>query len=101
MIAARRDYSDDTLATVDSQIDTTTPVKMPRSSTTRRRNSSQPVHERWLLVDTETWRTLMPIAAVQRGSQGNFVFVVQTDKTMGMRSHVGRRTAPMLQSCGD
>jgi len=36
-------------------------------------------------VDTEHNRTLVPVSAVQRGSQGNFVFVVEPDKTVSMR----------------
>jgi multidrug efflux system membrane fusion protein len=76
------------LATVDNQIDTTTGTVKMRAQFDNTKSELFPnqfVNVR-LLVDTERGRTLVPVAAVQRGSQGNFVFVVQTDKTVTMRT---------------
>jgi membrane fusion protein, multidrug efflux system len=76
------------LATLDNQVDPTTgSVKMRAlfDNTKGELFPNQFVNIR-LLVDTEHNRTLVPAAAVQRGSQGNFVFVVQTDKTVSMRT---------------
>ncbi len=77
-----------TLATVDNQIDTTTGSVKMRAQFDNARGELFPnqfVNIR-LLVNTEHNRTLVPAAAVQRGSQGNFVFVVQPDKTVSMRT---------------
>jgi multidrug efflux system membrane fusion protein len=76
------------LATVDNQIDTTTGTVKMRAQFDNTKGELFPnqfVNVR-LLVDTEHGRTLVPIAAVQRGSEGNFVFVVQPDKTVSMRT---------------
>ena len=73
-----------TLATVDNQVDTTTGSVKMRAQFDNARGELFPnqfVNIR-LLVDTEHNRTLVPAAAVQRGSQGNFVFVVEQDKTV-------------------
>jgi membrane fusion protein, multidrug efflux system len=77
-----------TLATVDNQVDTTTGSVKMRAQFDNARGELFPnqfVNIR-LLVDTEHNRTLVPAAAVQRGSQGNFVFVVEQDKTVSMRT---------------
>jgi len=76
------------LATVDNQVDTTTgTVKMRAQfdNTNSELFPNQFVNIR-LLVNTEHNRTLVPVAAVQRGSQGNYVYVVQTDRTVSMRT---------------
>jgi multidrug efflux system membrane fusion protein len=76
------------LATVDNQIDPTTGTVKMRAQFDNTKGEMFPnqfVNVR-LLVDTEHGRTLVPIAAVQRGSEGNFVFVVQPDKTVNMRT---------------
>jgi multidrug efflux system membrane fusion protein len=39
-----------------------------------------------LLVDTLHNQTVVPVAAIQRGADGNFVFVVTPDKTVNQRS---------------
>lgn len=77
-----------TLATVDNQVDTTTGTVKMRAQFDNTKGELFPnqfVNVR-LLVNTEHGRTLVPIAAVQRGSQGDFVFVVQPDKTVTMRT---------------
>ncbi len=76
------------LATVDNQIDTTTGTVKMRAQFDNTKGELFPnqfVNVR-LLVNTEHGRTLVPIAAVQRGSQGNFVYVVEPDKTVSMRT---------------
>jgi multidrug efflux system membrane fusion protein len=76
------------LATVDNQVDTTTGSVKMRAQFDNARGELFPnqfVNIR-LLVNTEHNRTLVPAAAVQRGSQGNFVFVVEQDKTVSMRT---------------
>jgi multidrug efflux system membrane fusion protein len=76
------------LATVDNQVDPTTGTVKMRAQFDNMKGELFPnqfVNIR-LLVDTEHNRTLVPISAVQRGSQGNFVFVVDPEKTVSMRS---------------
>ena len=76
------------LATVDNQIDTTTGTVKLRAQFDNSASELFPnqfVNVR-LLVDTQHDRTLIPIAAVQRGSDGNFVFVVQPDKSVEIRN---------------
>lgn len=76
------------LATVDNQVDVTTGSVKMRAQFDNARGELFPnqfVNVR-LLVNTEHNRTLVPVAAVQRGSQGNFVFVVEPDKTVSMRT---------------
>jgi multidrug efflux system membrane fusion protein len=76
------------LATVDNQVDPTTGTVKMRAQFDNIKGELFPnqfVNIR-LLVDTEHNRTLVPISAVQRGSQGNFVFVVDPEKTVSMRS---------------
>jgi multidrug efflux system membrane fusion protein len=76
-----------TLLTVDNQIDTTTgTVKLKAQF----RNDdgalfpNQFVNVR-MLVDTLRNVTLVPVAAVQRGSQGNFVYLVQSDRKVRLQ----------------
>ena len=77
-----------TLATVDNQVDTTTGSVKMRAQFDNKNGELFPnqfVNIR-LLVRTEHGQTLVPVAAVQRGSQGDFVFVVEPDKTVSMRT---------------
>lgn len=76
------------LLTVDNQID-------PRTGTVRLKAEmanadgalfpNQFVNAR-LLVDQKTAATLIPTAAVRRGTQGTFAYVVKPDQTVAMRS---------------
>lgn len=77
-----------TLATVDNQVDVTTGTVKMRAQFDNKNGELFPnqfVNIR-LLVNTEHNQTLIPVAAVQRGSQGDFVFVVEPDKTVAMRT---------------
>jgi membrane fusion protein, multidrug efflux system len=77
-----------TLSAVDSQIDTTTGTVKLRAMFDNADSALFPaqfVNIR-LLVDTLHDQTLVPAAAIQRGSQGAFVFVVAPDKTVAMRT---------------
>ena len=77
-----------TLATVDNQVDPTTGTVKMRAQFDNKGGELFPnqfVNIR-LLVNTEHNQTLVPVAAVQRGSQGDFVFVVEPDKTVSMRT---------------
>ncbi len=77
-----------TLNTVDNQIDTTTGTVKARAQFDNSKGELFPnqfVNVR-LLVNTLHDQTLIPIAAVQRGTDGNFVFVVQPDKTVTQRN---------------
>jgi multidrug efflux system membrane fusion protein len=76
------------LSAVDSQIDTTTGTVKLRAifdNTDSALFPAQFVNVR-LLVDTLRDQVLVPAAAVQRGAQGAFVFVVAPDKTVAMRT---------------
>jgi len=76
------------LSAVDSTIDTTTGTVKLRALFDNSNNELFPnqfvnIH---LLIDTQQNQTLAPVAAIQRGAQGTFVFVVNPDKTVSMRS---------------
>ena len=76
------------LSTVDNQVDPTTGTVKMRALFDNKSGELFPnqfVNIR-LLVRTEHNRTLVPVAAVQRGAQGDFVFVVEPDKTVSMRT---------------
>jgi len=76
------------LSAVDSQIDVTTGTVKLRAMFDNADNALFPaqfVNVR-LLVDTLHDQVLVPAAAVQRGAQGSFVFVVAPDKTVAMRT---------------
>ncbi len=76
-----------TLNTVDNQIDTTTGTVKARAqfdNTDGALFPNQFVNVR-LLVSTLRDQTLIPVAAVQRGAEGTYVFVVQPDKTVTQR----------------
>lgn len=77
-----------TLSTVDNQIDITTGTVKARAQFDNSKGELFPnqfVNVR-LLIDTLRDQTLIPVAAVQRGAEGNYVFVVQPDKTVAMRA---------------
>jgi multidrug efflux system membrane fusion protein len=76
------------LATVDNVIDPTTGTVKLRAmfdNTSGELFPSQFVNIR-LLVNTLQNQTWVPAAAVERGSQGSFVYVVQPDSTVKMRT---------------
>jgi multidrug efflux system membrane fusion protein len=75
------------LATVDNQVDTTTGTVKLRAQFDNSHGELFPnqfVNIR-LLVNTLHDQTLVPVAAVQRGAEGTYVFVVQPDKTVAQR----------------
>lgn len=76
------------LATVDNQVDTTTGTVKLRAmfdNTDLKLFPNQFVNIR-LLVDTLQNQTVVPVAAVQRGASGTFVFIVNPDKTVSQRT---------------
>lgn len=76
-----------TLVTVDNQIDPTTGTVKLRALFGNQDYllfPNQFVNAR-LLVDVLTNATVIPSAAVQRGAQGTFVYVVQPDRTVSVR----------------
>jgi membrane fusion protein, multidrug efflux system len=75
------------LSTVDNQIDTTTGTVKLRAmfdNTDLKLFPNQFVNVR-LLVNTLQNQTVIPVAAVQRGAAGTFVFIVNPDKTVSQR----------------
>ncbi len=77
-----------TLATLDNQIDTTTGTVKLRAVFDNADNllfPNQFVNVR-LLVDTLHDQIVTPVAAVQRGASGTFVYVVNPDHTVSMRA---------------
>ena len=76
------------LSAIDSQIDTTTGTVKLRAMFDNADGHLFPnqfVNAR-LLVQTLQNQVVIPAAALQRGAQGNFVFVVGADKTVSMRA---------------
>ncbi len=76
-----------TLQTVDNQIDTTTGTVKIRASFANQDEALFPNQfvNISLLVDTLHNVVLVPNAAIQRGSPGTFVFLVNADDTVSMR----------------
>jgi len=75
------------LSTIDNQIDVTTGTVRLRALFDNSRNELFPnqfVNVR-LLVTTLHGQTVVPVAAVQRGAQGTFVYVVNADHTVTLR----------------
>lgn len=75
------------LITVDNQIDPSTGtvrLKAQFSNEDGRLFPNQFVNVR-MLVDTRQGITIIPSAAIQRGSAGAFVYVVNTDRTVSLR----------------
>lgn len=78
------------LSAVDTQVDTTTGTVKLRAMFDNGDGALFPnqfVNVK-LLVDTLRGRVVIPSAAVQRGSEGTFVFVVKADHTVSMRTVV-------------
>jgi multidrug efflux system membrane fusion protein len=76
------------LATIDNEIDPTTGTVKLRAMFDNAEGKlfpSQFVNIR-LLVDTLQHQTVIPVAAVQRGADGTFVFVVSPDKVANQRT---------------
>jgi multidrug efflux system membrane fusion protein len=75
------------LLTVDNQIDPTTGTVKLKAQFENKDNQLFPnqfVNAR-LLVDVRRGVTILPAAAIQRGVQGDFVYVVKSDKTVEVR----------------
>jgi len=80
--------ADGKLATIDNVIDPTTGTVKLRAmfdNTAGELFPSQFVNVR-LLVNTLRNQTWVPASAIERGSQGAYVYVVQADKTVAMRA---------------
>ncbi len=76
------------LSAVDSQVDTTTGTVKLRAMFDNEDGvlfPNQFVNVR-LLVDTLRNQVVIPSAALQRGAEGNFVYVVKADHTVSMRT---------------
>ncbi len=76
------------LATVDNVVDPTTGTVKLRAmfdNTDNKLFPNQFVNVK-LLVDTLPNQTVIPVAAIQRGADGTFVFIVSPDKTVNQRS---------------
>lgn len=76
------------LTTIDNQIDTTTGTGKLKAVFENRDRSLWPnqfvnVH---LLLEVRKNNTVVPLAAIQRGPQGTYVFAVKPDKTAEMRN---------------
>ncbi len=73
-----------TLATIDNQIDTTTGMLKMKAQFENADHSLFPNQfvNAQLLVDTQHDATLIPMASVQRGAQGTYVYVVAADATV-------------------
>jgi multidrug efflux system membrane fusion protein len=76
------------LTTIDNQIDTTTGTGKLKAVFENRDRSLWPnqfvnVH---LLLEVKKNNTVVPSAAIQRGPQGTYVFVVKPDNTAEMRN---------------
>jgi multidrug efflux system membrane fusion protein len=77
-----------TLSAVDSQIDTTTGTVKLRAMFANTDNALFPqqfVNVR-LLVNTLHDQTIVPSSAIQRGAEGTYVYVVESDSTVTMRT---------------
>ncbi len=77
-----------TLSTVDNQIDTTTGTVKLRAVYQNPNNllfPNQFVNVR-LLVDTLHNQIVVPVAAIQRGASGTFVYIVNSNHTVSMRA---------------
>ena len=79
-----------TLLTIDNQVDVNTGTVRFRAIFPNQNNALFPnqfVNAR-LLIDTKRHTVLIPVGAVQRGPQANFVFVVKPDNTVEVRNIV-------------
>lgn len=76
-----------TLSTVDNEVDPTTGTVKMRAifdNADERLFPQQFVNVR-VVVDTLPNQTTVPVAAIQRGAGGNFVYLVKADKTVSVR----------------
>jgi membrane fusion protein, multidrug efflux system len=76
-----------TLLTIDNQIDQTTGTAKLKAVFANKDEQLWPnqfVNVR-MLLETRKKATIIPAAAIQRGPQGNFVYVVKPDKTVDVR----------------
>jgi multidrug efflux system membrane fusion protein len=83
----RQKLATGTLLTIDNQVDPSTgtvKLKATFPNADHRLFSSQFVNAR-LLLDVRRHATVIPSAAVQRGTRGSFVYVVKADQTVGVR----------------
>ena len=83
----KRQLATGSLLTVDNQIDPTTDTVQLKAIFPNSGNELFPnqfVNAR-LLLDVKRQTTLVPTAAIQRGPQGAFVYVVNADQTVGVR----------------
>jgi multidrug efflux system membrane fusion protein len=84
----KRRIATGSLLTVDNQIDPNTGTVRLKAIFPNDDNElfpSQFVNAR-LLLDVKRGTTVVPTAAIQRGPQGTFVYVVNTDQTVGVRA---------------
>jgi multidrug efflux system membrane fusion protein len=92
-----------TLITVDNQIDPTTgTVKLKAEFANQDGSlfSNQFVNVR-MLVETRKDQTVVPTAAVQRGAQGMYVYVVKEDNTVSVRPvKLGPTDGPIVEIDG-
>jgi multidrug efflux system membrane fusion protein len=83
----RQKLATGSLVTVDNEIDPSTGTVKLKAEFPNRNNELFPnqfVNAR-LLLDVRRGVTLVPAAAVQRGTQGSFVYVVRADRTVEVR----------------
>ena len=83
----RRKLADGALLTIDNQVDPTTGtvrLKAQFPNTDNRLFPSQFVNAR-LLIETRRGATVVPTAAIQQSPRGSFVYVVRSDRTVGVR----------------
>ncbi len=94
--------ADGTLETIDNQIDQTTGTGRLKAVFANKDSSLWPnqfvnVH---LLLEVRKDSTVVPSAAIQRGPQGNYVFVVKPDKTVDVRTVTVSITQDNLAAIG-
>jgi multidrug efflux system membrane fusion protein len=92
-----------TLLTIDNQIDQTTGTDKLKAIFDNKDGGLFPnqfvnIH---LLLDVRKDSTIVPSVAVQRGPQGNFVYVVKADKTVEARTVTVALTQSNLTAIGD
>jgi multidrug efflux system membrane fusion protein len=83
----KRKLASGTLLTIDNQIDPTTGTVKFKAVFPNKDNALFPnqfVNAR-LLVETMRGSVVVPASAIQRGSQGTFVYLVKADKTVTIR----------------
>jgi membrane fusion protein, multidrug efflux system len=95
--------ADGKLVTIDNQIDSTTgtvKLKAVFANDDYALFPNQFVNVR-MLLHTRKDATVIPSAAIQRGSSGNFVYVVKADKTVGIRQITAGPTEGELTAIND